>query len=49
MLDGNATLLSLTQVNVSGGEPREVQFNVNEELIPIKSSSGGGSITGAAV
>ena len=42
--------LFLLHVNVSGGEPREVQDNVKEELIAtVIVDDDGVSITGAAV
>jgi len=41
--------LSFLQVNVSGGEPRDVQDMVREELMVITKFDGdGGSIIGAA-
>ena len=42
--------LSFLHVNVSGGEPREVQDNVREEpIVTVTVDDDGVSITGAAV
>ena len=50
MVDSNAKSLFFFQVNVSGGEFREVQDNVIEEPIStVTTDDDGGSITGAAV
>ena len=47
---GTVGSLSFLHVNVSGGEPREVQDNVREELIvTVTVDDDGVSITGAAV
>jgi len=41
--------LSFLHVNVSGGEPREIQDNVREDLIETLTGDRGESIIGAAV
>ena len=49
MLDFNSGPLFFLQVNVSGGEPREVQDNVWEEpKSTVTVDDDGGSITGVA-
>ena len=50
MVDCNIATSSFLQVNVSGGEPREVQFNVREEpTATVMVDDVKVSITGAAM
>ena len=49
-MDCSTGPLSFLHVNVSGGEPREVQDNVREEpIVTVTVDDDGVSITGAAV